>query len=87
MWYGSESIVIAGVNLQYIEYECISYGGYQSTTYDRFVDGICCFACKSSYSLYVNDVLIGSGGNFTYFESHLFGECDSAPTISSVQQC
>ena len=59
---------------EYIEEGCIPYGGYQFTIYDSYGDGICCLVGEGSYSLYVDDELIGSGGDFGYSESHLFGK-------------
>ena len=53
------------------------------TIYDSYGDGICCVEGEGSYSLYVNDELIGSGGDFGYSESHSFGSCEPSSVPSS----
>merc|ERR1712130_442445 len=48
-------------NTEYTEVECIPNGAYQFTIYDSYGDGICCGTGEGSYSLFVNDELVGSG--------------------------
>ena len=67
-------------NTEHTEVECIPNGAYQFTIYDSYGVGICCGTGEGSYSLFVNDELVGSGSDFGYSESHLFGNCSLPST-------
>jgi hypothetical protein len=55
---------------------CIPFNCYMFTIKDTFGDGLCCEHGNGSYSLSVNGVVVGSGGDeFKTRERVLFGTC------------
>lgn len=53
---------------------CLDTAGcYQFTIYDQIGDGICCGFGNGSYALYLDNVMIKSGGNFGFTEITSFG--------------
>lgn len=47
------------------------------TIYDSYGDGICCGFGQGSYTLYQDGTQIATGGNYTTFETTLFGNCST----------
>jgi len=77
----------------YTEKICISNGDYSFAIYDLFSDGICCNNGEGYYSLFVEDILVGKGGEFQSVDKFDFTVSDemtpfptSAPTVCPSQQ-
>lgn len=69
----------SGFETEYVETECINAGCYNFDIFDSFGDGICCGYGEGSYSISVNENVVGEGGEFGISESTEF--C-TGPTIS-----
>lgn len=54
---------------------CLPYNCYSFTIRDSFGDGLCCGHGNGSYSLTVNNNIVGKGGEFKTREKTLFGTC------------
>ena len=82
---GGELITSSGqlsnVGTLYSWQVCLEYAKcYDFTIYDTYGDGICCSYGEGYYELYLNGVLVGSGGEFGYDETSQVGSACVEPT-------
>jgi len=50
----------------YTRTNCLPYGNYLFTIYDTAGNGMCCEYGPGGFNLYANEVLVDTGGGFTY---------------------